>query len=120
MIFPCYDEPHLKATFILTLIHTKDLNALSNMPLSQSTPFGSLKTKSVFEESIKMSAYLFAFSLNDFPFLTNSPGNFSIYVSYISILKCIFEIIIFFLVSKSSRNGICLEFWSKSFSDNSK
>lgn len=29
---PCWDEPALKATFILTLVVPKTLTALSNMP----------------------------------------------------------------------------------------
>lgn len=30
--FPCFDEPAFKAQFKLTVIHNKDLKAMSNMP----------------------------------------------------------------------------------------
>lgn len=36
--FPCYDEPHLKAKFTITMIHGgKPYHALSNMPIISST-----------------------------------------------------------------------------------
>ncbi|KAK3856586.1 hypothetical protein Pcinc_037100 [Petrolisthes cinctipes] len=36
--FPCLDEPHLKATFDLHVARTTNMTALSNMPLSHTTP----------------------------------------------------------------------------------
>lgn len=30
--FPCFDEPNLKATFTITLVHQPDFTALSNTP----------------------------------------------------------------------------------------
>lgn len=31
-VFPCFDEPDLKATFHLTLIHREGTSALANWP----------------------------------------------------------------------------------------
>ena len=31
--FPCFDEPHLKAEFSISIIHPKETIALSNAPI---------------------------------------------------------------------------------------
>ncbi|XP_017008819.3 aminopeptidase Ey-like isoform X2 [Drosophila takahashii] len=66
--FPCFDEPSYKASFVVTLGYHKKLTALSNMPIKETKPHESLPNYvwSQFEESVPMSTYLVAYSVNDF------------------------------------------------------
>lgn len=67
--FPCFDEPAMKATFNITLIHMPQFVALSNMPNISTAP---MMIDSVtwhvtrFEKTPKMSTYLLAFIVCDF------------------------------------------------------
>ncbi|KAH8382722.1 hypothetical protein KR009_004926 [Drosophila setifemur] len=77
MAFPCFDEPGFKATFIITLGYHKKFTGLSNMPVKETKPHESLTDYiwSEFEESVPMSTYLVAFSVNDFARKTSNPPN---------------------------------------------
>ncbi|XP_075145643.1 aminopeptidase N-like [Haematobia irritans] len=68
--FPCLDEPNYKAKFVIWLGHHKSLNALSNMPLEKQIPVNGLTdfVWSIFEESVPMSTYLVAYTVNDFTY----------------------------------------------------
>ncbi|XP_060033351.1 aminopeptidase Q isoform X2 [Erinaceus europaeus] len=69
-VFPCFDEPALKATFNITLIHDPGFVALSNMPvLGQSDKEdvnGSKWTVTTFHTTPPMPTYLVAFAVCDY------------------------------------------------------
>ncbi|XP_053698817.1 aminopeptidase N-like [Sabethes cyaneus] len=71
--FPCFDEPALKATVDLQIIHNRMYNAISNMPLlSQDTSedFEDFVVSS-FDRTPVMSIYLLAFFISDFEYFEN-------------------------------------------------
>ena len=72
--FPCFDEPAMKATFSVTLVHHPSLIALSNMPIYQSQEKDGWKYDS-FEKSVVMSTYLVAFAICDFKFVEFTHNN---------------------------------------------
>jgi aminopeptidase N len=64
-VFPCFDQPDLKATFQLTLTIPKDWKAVSNAPLKDSINKGSVKIYH-YQTSNKISTYLFSFVAGKF------------------------------------------------------
>ncbi|XP_058459466.1 glutamyl aminopeptidase-like isoform X2 [Malaya genurostris] len=73
--FPCFDEPQLKATYAISLVHpnTDKYMALSNMDVNkvlEDTPSTGFST-TVFNRSVPMSTYLVAFIVSDFRYKEN-------------------------------------------------
>ena len=64
-IFPCFDEPALKARFQLTAMVPSRLTALSNMPVESDRIDGPMR-RVQFQETPVMSTYLFALAVARF------------------------------------------------------
>lgn len=66
--FPCFDEPAMKATFNVTLVHDPSLIAVSNMPIYKSQEKDGWKYDK-FKKTVVMSTYLVAFAVCDFKYV---------------------------------------------------
>ena len=64
-LFPCFDQPDLKAVFTLSLTLTSAWKALANGPLGDSSVDADVKTYH-FLPSDKISTYLFSFAAGNF------------------------------------------------------
>lgn len=70
-VFPCFDEPNLKATFDISIEIPSDLTALSNMPvkLTESRALGFGLHKVTFETTPPMSTYLLIWAVSSFEYV---------------------------------------------------
>lgn len=65
--FPCFDEPDLKATFDISIVHPYGYHAASNMPGMTSPSFRHKSwLKTTFQKTVIMSTYLVAFIVSKF------------------------------------------------------
>lgn len=67
-VFPCFDEPALKARFTVTLIAEKHLTCLGNMDVASEVEIvsnGKQKKAVTFNKTPPMSTYIVAFSVGD-------------------------------------------------------
>ncbi|XP_066134744.1 glutamyl aminopeptidase [Saccopteryx bilineata] len=64
--FPCFDEPNKKATYTISIIHPKDYNALSNMPVVKEESLDDKWNRTTFMKSVPMSTYLVCFAVHQF------------------------------------------------------
>ncbi|XP_059917020.1 alanyl (membrane) aminopeptidase-like b [Gadus macrocephalus] len=74
-VFPCFDEPAMKATFDVTIIHRQPTIALGNWPKSGSRLIDDDWSATTFFATKLMSTYLLAFSVSEFPYTENPKPN---------------------------------------------
>ncbi|MSQ10229.1 MAG: M1 family peptidase [Dehalococcoidia bacterium] len=72
---PCWDEPAVKAIFVVTMVAPEHLTVVSNMPIESTTPAGAGKKAVRFQETPKMSTYLLAFVVGDLDHVTAKASN---------------------------------------------
>ena len=72
-LFPCFDQPDLKATYKLRLSVPKDWSVLAGADVVEKLEKGDF-TSYTFGESDKMSTYLFSFVAGKFKSTTQKPG----------------------------------------------
>jgi aminopeptidase 2 len=74
-VFPCFDEPSLRATFDLTLDIPRSMQALSNMPqlYSQDNLLNSGTKRIRFQRTPSMPTFLFCFVIGEFDVMKAEP-----------------------------------------------
>ncbi|QQG39767.1 MAG: M1 family metallopeptidase [Candidatus Aenigmatarchaeota archaeon] len=72
-MIPCFDEPAMKATFDVTLLVDKEMDAISNMPVTSKETLGR-KKRVTFATTPRMSTYLLYAGVGRFEYLHGALG----------------------------------------------
>ncbi|EQD44255.1 Peptidase M1 membrane alanine aminopeptidase, partial [mine drainage metagenome] len=78
--FPCFDEPSFKATFDISMIIDKGLEAVSNMPVKKVSNISASKKKVTFETTPKMSTYLVYLGVGKYDRVSGNLGKLKVSV----------------------------------------
>jgi len=79
-LFPCFDQPDLKARLTLTLEVPRRWNALANGITQHVTPNGANATTYQFRETDPLPTYLFAFAAGPWKSFTGGPRHTTLWV----------------------------------------
>ncbi|XP_071443368.1 uncharacterized protein [Hetaerina americana] len=81
--FPCFDEPHIKAKFTVSLARNEDMSTICNMdvkgPPEKDPELPPTYVWDHYQETPKMSTYLLAFIVSDFKHKQSEEGNFRVW-----------------------------------------
>ncbi|MHA7831062.1 MAG: M1 family metallopeptidase [Flagellimonas sp.] len=80
-LFPCFDQPNIKARYILDVTAPSGWKVLSSASLAESAKKGD-KVHHSFDESDPMSTYLFSMVAGKFESVTENPGLFDMTLLY--------------------------------------
>src|SRR6478609_2543417 len=80
-MFPCLDQPDIKATYKLSLTVPRDWSVLAGSYVKDKLDKGDFVTYT-FGETDKMSTYLFSFVTGKFKTITQKPGNIEMTMLY--------------------------------------
>ncbi len=80
-LFPCFDQPNIKAKYVLEATVPKDWTVITGGPLKAKSDKGD-KIHFQFEESDAMSTYLFSMVAGKFQTVTENPGAFDMTLLY--------------------------------------
>jgi aminopeptidase N len=80
-LFPCFDQPDLKAKYVLTITAPKEWEVLTAAAVEKQLINGDFATYK-FKESDKMSTYLFSFVVGKFYKVAKNPGHFNMTMLY--------------------------------------
>lgn len=78
-VFPCWDEPGIKAEFEISVKHFSNYTALSNMPVINRENLMNEKIFTHFAKSPKMSPYLPCIVVVNYGHIENPSGNITFY-----------------------------------------
>ena len=80
-LFPCFDQPDIKASYVLSIAAPKGWSVLAGAPLFKQTELGDF-VQYQFEPSDLMSTYLFSFVAGEFKSISKNLNNFPMTMLY--------------------------------------